>query len=189
MQNGKLDTLNKAFRVLIALAVIVGAVYWAYTSTRNRTYAGSELSFELAGGTTVIENPSEEPVTAHLSSKGSSASFTVISDAQEDRITSTREGSGASAVHRAELELPPGLTELQVTRGSNVMLTTEGETRINATVSPTSANGARTIWIVALVVVVGALYYISRTLQHRWLAALRQRLQQPGSERPTQAST
>ncbi len=182
MQNKKLDSITKGFRILIALAVIVGVAYWGYTSTRSTSYAGTELNFTLGGGQTVIENPSEEPVIVSLTARGSTASFTVASDELNSRTSSTREGTGSATVHSVELELPPGSTDLYLTRGSDVTLSYEGETRLEATVSPQSTNGARTIWFVVAVVAVGGLYYISRTLEHRWIARLRRALpgQDPG---------
>jgi len=183
-----MDTIKKGLRILISLAVIVGAVYWGYTSTRSKTYSGSELSFEMGGGDTVIKNPSENPVMAQLTTKGSGRNFTVASDALNTTVSSTREGTGANTVNSAEIELPPGSTDLRLTRGSNVTLTVSGETSIEATVSPVSTSRARTIWIIAAVLVIGALYFISGTFEHRWLNRFRKSLPQQGPDASIQAS-
>ncbi len=183
-----MNTINKALRILIPLAVIVGAVYWGYTSTRSETYSGSELSFEMGGGDTVINNPSENPVVAQLTTTGARGNFTVASDALDTTISSTREGTGTNTVNSVEIELPPGSTDLRLTRGSNVALTISSETPLEATVSPVSTSRARTIYVIVAVLIVGSLYFISSAFEHRWINRFRKKLPQQGTGTSAQAS-
>jgi hypothetical protein len=183
-----MNAINKGLRILIPLAVIVGAVYWGYTSTRDTTYSGSELSFEMGGGDTVINNPSENPVAAQLTTRGSGRNFIVASDALDTTISSSREGTGANTVNSAEIELPPGSTDLRLTRGSNVSVTITGETNVEATVSPVSSSGARTILVIVIILIVGSLYFISSAFDHRWLDRFRRSVPQQGQGTSATAS-
>lgn len=171
-----MKNVKVALKIVVALAVIVAAAYWAITSARSQTYAGNELEFTLGGGKVVITNHGEEPVPAVLSARGSTAAFTVSSSNPELSVRSTREGSGASAMNTAEIMLPPGESDLQLTRGSNVTLRAESEARLEAKVARVSTNTLRFTLIVSAVAILGALYYISATLGHPWKGWLRGRV-------------
>jgi hypothetical protein len=58
-------------------------------------------------------------------------------------------------------------------RGANVSFVANNETKLEATVRPLTPKDTRTTIIVAAVVVLGALFYISRTTGHRWISILR----------------
>jgi hypothetical protein len=72
-----------------------------------------------------------------------------------------------------EFELPPGISEFTIVRGTNVKFVADTATRLRATVNPLSADSSRTTIIVAIVVVLGSLFYMSRTIDHSWMRALR----------------
>jgi hypothetical protein len=89
---------------------------------------------------------------------------------------STREGSGSSAVNIVDFALPAGTTDIHLTRGSDVTVIIDGSDRFEVTVKPTSLGTARTTWLVAIVVSLGALYYISRLTGRQWGTWARQKL-------------
>jgi|GEM_PF-2306667 hypothetical protein len=165
------DTL----RVVVALAVIVAAAYWAINSARSDTYGGTELEFTMGGGQVIVNNMSDEPVLANLEARGSSSAFTVTSSNADLSVRSTREGTGVNAVNKAQIELPPGESDLRLTRGNNVTFTAQSEDRLEAKVARVSSGTLRLILVVSLVLILGALYFISATFGHPWKAWLRNR--------------
>ena len=158
------------WKVLLALVVIVGVSYWAVNSVLPRSYDGSILDFGVGSGTVTVTNPSIESIPAQLVAK---RSFRVSSAIENLSGSPTRQGSGIDATYVLEFELPPGESMFLITRGTDVNFVVTTETRLEATVKPASATSARTTIIVAAVVVLGALFYISRTTGHRWIKILR----------------
>jgi hypothetical protein len=159
------------WKVLIALIVIVGAGYWVAISAIPHSYSGSDLNFEVGSGTVTVTNPSTESIPAQLVAK--SRSFRVSSAVEGLSGSSTRQGNGTSATYLIEFELPPGVSEFTITRGQDVRFVANTETRLEATVQPVSESASRTTLIVAVVVVLAALFYISRITNHRWIGILR----------------
>jgi hypothetical protein len=92
------------------------------------------------------------------------------------QASATRQGTGANTYYAVHFDLPPGATRIDVTRGSDVYFITRSDTRIQADVTPMSTGSVRTTLIFAGVVILAALYYMSRAVQHRWLATLRGKL-------------
>jgi hypothetical protein len=80
-----------------------------------------------------------------------------------------------------EFELPPGVSEFTVVHGLNVNFAATTETTLAATAQSLSAGVARSTVIAAGVVVLAALFYISRTTGHRWINLLR-RQESPAPE-------
>jgi hypothetical protein len=167
-------------RMLIALVVIAGVAFWAFDSVRERNYSGSALSFPVGSGSVVITNSAQEPVSAGLSTAGSRGAFAVVINDNSGLSTrSTREGSGNNTRNVVALELQPGTTDLRVTHGAGgsgvVTVTIDANHTMTAVVSPQSILEARATLALAAVVILGTLYYISRTYKHRWIGWLRQR--------------
>jgi len=167
--------IKTGLRVLIGLVIIVAVLYWAIDSTRTTTFTGDEISFNMGSGSVVITHSAEEAAVARLSTTGVRGTFAVASNTLDLTVSSSREGTGTSAVNLVELEVPPGTTDLRVTRGSDVMFTLEGAKAATVIFAPQSEEATRTTYIVAAVVVLVALLYISRTLNHRWINWLRRR--------------
>jgi len=163
--------MKSNWKVLLALVLIVGVSYLAMNSVLPRSYSGSALNFGIGSGTVTVTNPSTESIPAQL--VGKTRSFRVSSAIEGLSGAPTREGSGTSATYVMEFALPPGETEFSITRGSNVSFVTTTETRLEATVLPASVSSARTTVVVAAVVVLGSLFYISHTTGHRWIKILR----------------
>jgi len=161
----------KYVKVLLALILIVAAGYTAVNSVLPRSYSGSDLSFKPGSGTVTITNPSAESVPARLVTV--SRSFGVSSRVEGLSGSPLREGSGTSATYTLEFSLPPGVSEFTITRGQDVTFVADTETKLEATVQPMSSNSSRTIIILAVGIVLVALFYISKTTDHRWLGMLR----------------
>lgn len=162
------------WKVLLALALIVVAFFWAVDSVRPRSYSGSGLSFGIGSGPVMVTNPADEPVSVQLAGTGT-RSFSVTSTIEGLPETSTREGTGRNTTQLLDFTLPPGTSEFTVARGTNVNFVADADTNLEATVQPQGADEARTTLIIAAVVILGALFYISRTNDHRWINVLRQK--------------
>jgi len=160
------------WRGLIALGVIAVALFWAADSVRSRSYSGSNLNFGIGSGSVTVTNPSDAPVPVQLVGTGTRA-FMVSSTIEEVEGSSTRQGTGRNTTQMFEFALPPGSSEITVARGTNVNFVAGADTSLEAMVQPQGATEARTTLIVAAVVILGALFYISRMNSHRWIGPLR----------------
>ena len=160
----------KIVKIVIALLIIAGVAYWAFDSVNTRSYAGSAIAFTVGSGSQVsISHEAGEPAVLDMTA---SSSFAVTSTNTDLSGSGTREGSGRNVVYRHQVELPAGATDFRVTRGSNITFAFEGAPSAEAVVTPMEGDAARTTVIVAAVVILAALYYISRTLEHRWIKAV-----------------
>jgi hypothetical protein len=162
------------WKIIVALVLIVGAGYWGMDTVRQRSYTGVNLTFAVGTGAVTVTNPSDAPVHVQLVSP-ESRSFSVSSTIAEVAGASARVGSGREATSVVEFDLPPGVSEFTVVRGRNVNFVADTETDLAATVQPVSLTEARTTLIVAVLVVLGSLFYISRSTGHRWIAPLRRK--------------
>ena len=117
------------WKVLVALALMVGVIAWTVNSIRSTSYSGANLSFSTGTGTVTMTNPSSESIPVRLTA-ASNRFFSVSSTIDGVPRSSTR-GDGASLI---EFELPPGVSEFTVVRGSDVTFTAETDTNLEATV-------------------------------------------------------
>jgi len=160
-------------KIVLAFVVIIGVVFWAVDSIRSRSYSGTDLSFDTAGGTITVTNPSDDPVAAQFIGSGS-RTLRVASTIEGVTGSSTRVGTGSTRIHQFEFELPPGTSEFTVSGGTNVRFVADTATELQATVDPMSSESRRTVLIAAAVVVFGALFYASNITGHQWFKSLRQ---------------
>ncbi len=168
--------MGNKIRIILALVLMVGVAFWAIDGVRQRSYAGSGLSFKVGSGHAVVTNLGSEAMPVEMRTEGRTSSFRIESAALGLRETSKRQGSGSSAYHAVTFELPPGQAQINVTRGSGVQFVAPAEGRIQAVVAPKDAGSARNTLVFAGLVIVGGLYYISRTLEHRWVGTVRAKL-------------
>jgi hypothetical protein len=151
------------FRILVAVAIIIGAVYWAYASVNQKSYASTQLSFTVEHGTVTVTNPLNEPVEALLSATGSRGTFSITSTNPDWPRSSTREGTGSAITHSLALSLQPGVNSFQLNRnGTDVTFTASASRSLRATVNPYSDKTARNTVIAAIIVVLVSGYYIAR---------------------------
>lgn len=161
-------------KIFVALAVIIGAIFWAVNSVRARSYAGTDLSIDVGGGAVIVTNPSDVSVSMQLTSPGT-RSFSVTSASSGSLGSSTTQGEGRDRTQLFEFASPSGESQFTVTRGTNVSLVASTDTNLQVTVQPLPENDARNTLIVVAVVVLGALFYISSVTGHRWISPLRRK--------------
>ncbi|MBZ0301939.1 MAG: hypothetical protein K8J31_19480, partial [Anaerolineae bacterium] len=147
-------------------------IYWAGSSLLPSSYAGSKLDFPVGSGVVTVTNPSDASIPVQMVG-AASRSFTVVSTIEGLAGSSTRQGSGSSTTNLFEFALPPGISEFTIVRGADVRFVADTTTKLQVRVNPVSADSSRTIVIVALVVVLGSLFYASRSTDHGWIRALR----------------
>jgi hypothetical protein len=179
--------MGTKIRVITALVIIVGVAFWSFNLVRERSYSGSRLAFKVGSGSVVVTNRGQEPVPVEMRADGRTAIFRVESAELDLKESSKRQGSGRNVYHAVSFELPPGQAKIDVTRGSNVQFISSSNQRIDAVVTPMEASGVRQTLIFTGLIILASLYYISRTLQHRWIGALRRKLLKR-KERPESAS-
>jgi hypothetical protein len=162
------------WRLIIALVAIVGVSIWAVSAVLPRSYNGANLTFSIGSGTVTINNPSDAPVASQLVGK-TARSFVVSSRVEGLSGSSVRQGTGASATQLFQYASPPGISEFSVARGNDVNFVSTGDTRLQATVKLLSEGETTSTLVVAALIVIGGLYYISRTTEHRWIKTLLRR--------------
>ena len=161
--------------MIVALLVIAATGYWAFDTVRSRTYTGSDLSFKVGSGHVVATNLSDSPIPVEMRTEGRTSIFRVESAELGLRESATRQGSGRDVYYAVTFDLPPGQATIDVTRGSDVYLIANGGP-IRAVVTPLGPEGIRLTLGFATVVILIALYYLSKATQHGWLKLLREKV-------------
>ena len=160
-------------RPIIPIVVLVVAVFWGIDSVRTRSYSGTDLNVGVGSGPITMTNPSDEALPVQFVGTGT-RSFSVSSTAEDISGSSSREGSGSSASQLFEFSLPSGVTELMINRrGADVSLVSDNGTRLDVVVQPLSASDAKTTIIITAIVILGALFYISKATDHSWINLIR----------------
>lgn len=162
------------WKVLIALVVIIGIGFWAVESVRSRSYTGNHLNFGIGSGVVTLTNPSDEPIPVQLVSTGTRA-FTISSTIDGVSGSSIRQVNGRNITQLFEFQVPSGVSEFAVVRGTNVNFTTNTETTLEATVQPLDESTSRNTIIAAAGIILVALFYISHTNGHRWISVSRRK--------------
>jgi hypothetical protein len=161
------------WKVLIALIVLIGAIFWGVDSVRTRSYSGTNLNVGIGSGPMTVTNSTDTSTPVQFVSTGSRP-FSVSSTSAGALGSSTRQGSGRTTTQMFEFELPPGITEFMiVARGSAVSFVADTLSSLDVTVQPLIENDARTTMIVATIVILGTLFYVSSTTGHRWIRRFR----------------
>lgn len=158
------------WKVLVACVVIVGTIFWAVDSVRTRSYSGASLNFSVGSGPVTMTNLSNAPVSVQLSAP--KQSFSVSSQVDGINGAATRQGSG-NVPYTLVFPIPMGSSEFTVLRGTAVTVAANATPNLEAIVQPLTDTEARFTLIVAVIVILGSLYFISRTTEHRWIAMLR----------------
>jgi hypothetical protein len=162
------------WRVVIALVVLVGAIIWGVDSFRTRLYSGTDLNFGVGSGPVTVTNPSDSafPVQLIGTRRGT---FTVRSSIGGVSGRSTSQGSGSTTTQLFEFVLPSGVSEFTVMRSEDVDFVTNTEIPLEVAVQPLNAEDSRTTLIVAVIAILGSLFYLSRSNGHRWISAARRK--------------
>ena len=162
------------WKVLIALIVLVGASIWGIASLRTRSYSGSNLTFGVGSGPVTVTNLSDATMQVKLVG-ARPATFSVTSSIEGVAGRSTTQGSGRNATQLFEFALPPGVSEFTVIRSADVSFVSSGDTRLEASVQPLSAQDSQTTLLVAVIAIIASLFYLSSTNDHRWISASRRK--------------
>lgn len=160
------------WKVLVGLVVVIAVAFWGVDSLRTRSYSGTELNFAVGGGPVTVTNPSDAPIAVQFVGAGT-RSFAMSSSIDGAAGSSTREGSGNTSTQRIEFALPPGVSELTITRGTDVHFVASADSRLEAVVQPVTADDAQTTLIALVVVILGALFYMSNATGHAWMKLIR----------------
>ena len=159
-------------KVILSLVVIIAVLIWAVVSAQARTYSGTNLNMEIGQGAVSVTNSQDLPVDVQLVSAGT-RSFSVASTIDGVAGSSKTQGTGSARTQLFEFAIPAGVSEFTVTRGTTVRFVSTAPSSLEVYVQPLTESDARTTIIAAAVVMLSALYYISRTTNHRWIAFLR----------------
>jgi len=181
--------MKTKIKVAVALLVMIGVTYWALTSIWPRQYTGSNIMFPIGSGHVVINHAGAEAIPIEMRAESRNTIFRVASAELGLSESAKRQGTGRDAFYAVHFELPPGEARIDVTRGSGVLLITRADTPINATVTPVSVGTMRWILIGAGAVIAWALYYISKTTDHRWVESLRNKVSRRGMQPSGAASS
>lgn len=168
--------MGTKIRVLIGIIIIVAVAYWAVNSVRTRAYSGAGLNVDVGNGQITVVNRNSDPVPVQMRTQGRTSTFRVESIELDLRESSKRMGAGREAYQGLVFDLPPGEATINVLRGAGVRFTTTSDRPLEAVVTPKSPEGVRGTLTFAGFVILGALFYISRTLEHRWLKQLAGRI-------------
>jgi hypothetical protein len=158
-------------KIVVAVILIGGAIYWAVTSAQVSAYDGSTLAVDLGSGVVTVNNPTSEPVPAQLVGRGT-RTFSITNASEGLAGTPERVGTGTTSTFVLDMMLLPGTNTFTVVRGAEVQLLTTAPTELTTTVQPISNDEIRTINIFAGVVILGALYLISSAFGHAWMKML-----------------
>jgi hypothetical protein len=167
--------MRSNIKLIVAIVIAIGAVVWAVTSVRSMSYSGTNLNFPVGSGPVKVNNTGDAPVTVQLVSPGT-RSFTVTTTIEGAGGTSVKQGTGAATTQLFEVVLPSGVNTFTVTRGTGVTVAAQSETRLEVTVQPLPESDTRMTLIIAAVVILGSLFYASKTTGHRWISMLRNRV-------------
>ncbi|MBZ0306679.1 MAG: hypothetical protein K8I82_11485, partial [Anaerolineae bacterium] len=85
--------------------------------------------------------------------------------------------------------LPPGSSEFTITNGARMSFVANTQTKLAATVQPMTTGEANSTLIVGAVIILGALIYISRATDHRWIDMLRRQNAATQDTQPTTPAT
>lgn len=168
--------MGKKIRVIIAVAIIIGVSFWCIDRIMTRNYQGARIAFDVGNGSVVITNPGQNPILTEMRSSGRTANFRIESPENNLRESSTRQGTRSNAYHAIQLELPSGQSTINITSGSNVRFLSPSDQRISAVVTPLNSESMRLTIIATLIIIVAALFYISRLYDHQWITSLRTRI-------------
>ena len=161
----------KIVKLIGALVVIIGVIFWAVTAILPQSYSGTDLNFEVGSGGVVITNPSEQTIPVELTG---TRSFRVTSELEGITGSSTREGSGSTSAYVYNFELPAGRSEFIVeSRSATVTFVATSSSELVITTYPMTSEASRNALIAMTVVILGMLLYASSVVEHSWIGFLR----------------
>ena len=164
--------MKAILKVLIALVLMAMGVYFAVDSIRPHSYSGNNLSFPVGSSPVRVSNPSDETLLVQVIGTGSRA-FSISSTIDGVSGSSIRQGSGRGMTQSFEFGLPPGSSEFTISQGTDVNFVANTTTKLEASIQPLGGSKADATLIVAVAVVLGTLFYISRVNGDHWKSQIR----------------
>lgn len=146
-------------KAVIALIFAVVVLVAGFNAIQVQNYSGSEITFAMPGGPVTVINPSEELGSLLLTTSGTSGTFAARGTGIDGTETSTREGTGRTAVNSITVPLEQGESTFQLARGSNVQAVLTGSDSLTVTAAPMSESSARDTIIFVVVVAAAAAGY------------------------------
>jgi hypothetical protein len=162
----------KSAKILFASLLIVVVILGAINLLLPKTFSGENLSFNIGHGSVIITNPSSEPVAVQILGTGTGR-VRMTSPTQGLGDTSELQGSGRTSSQLIEFMLPAGQTEFTTVGGNNVSFSATTPTVLTATVQMLSQIEIQGVLFIGGLIILGALFYISRSTNHRWLSMIR----------------
>ncbi len=159
------------WKILAACLVIVAAIVLGVSTLSAKSYKGANLTFDVGGGAVTIKNPSAAPLAVQLTSPKSGV-FSVTSPT-EGLAGSSVKGAGGKVAQMFDMMLPAGTTEFTVVKGVGVNFAATTDTLLEASAQPMNAGDTSSTLIAMLVVIVGALVFMSFTTDHQWFNIIR----------------
>jgi hypothetical protein len=169
------------WKIIVALLVVVGISFWGVDSIRARSYSGKDIDFSIGTGAVTVTNPTDSSIPVQLTGTGSK-SFSLFDSTMDVTGSSTRAVSGGRTTQSFEFELPVGVSTFSVARGKDIQFVASADESIDATVQPLSQQDAQTTGIIVVIIIAGALFYISRSTDHALIKRLRNGNVQPKSK-------
>jgi hypothetical protein len=126
----------------------------------------------IGSGPVTVTNPSSEALPVSLVST-SPGTLTVSSSTESIAGRSSTQGSGRNTGQLYDFELPPGESTFTVVRGADVNFVANGDTPLEMVVYPLNAGESQTTLLIAVIAILGSLYFLSRMNDHRWISAAR----------------
>jgi hypothetical protein len=162
----------KLAKILFASLLIIFVIFGAINLILPKTFSGENLSFAIGHGTVTMTNPSSEPIAVQILGTGTGR-VRLTSPTQGIADTSEIQGSGRTASQLIEFMLPAGQTDFITDGGNNVSFSASTPTVLSATVQMLSQIEIQGVIFISGLIVLGALFYISRSTNHRWLSMIR----------------
>lgn len=160
------------WKILIAVGIIIAAIILGMSAFRSTLYNGADLNLAVGNGLVTVTNTSDLALPVKLVAK---RSFTVSSSIEDLSERSTLQGSGGNTTQVVEFMLPSGVSDFTITNGTAVNFVAVTDTPLEVAVQPLNPADTRNRLIVALIAILGSLFYLSSTNDHRWISASRRK--------------
>lgn len=158
------------WKILLALGIIIAAVILGVSALRSTSYNGTDLNLAVGNGLVTVTNTSDLALPVKLVAK---RSFTVSSSIEDISERSTLQGSGSNTTQVVEIMLPSGVSDFRITNGTAVNFVAVTDTPLEVAIQALNPADTRNRLIVAVIAILGSLFYLSSANDHRWISASR----------------
>ena len=160
------------WKIIIALLIMVGTIILTISLLRATRYSGSDLNLAVGNGLVTVTNPSDSSIPVRLTSTRSFSVSSSIKDVSGNSILQEIEGK---RIQNFEFLLPSGVSDFTVDNGTQVNFVASAGTQIELAIQPFNESDTRNRIVVAFIIVLASLFFISGTNDHRWISAARRK--------------